>query len=67
MGEKSWYQSKAVWGGIIAMVAGIAGAFGYSIGAEDQAVVVDSIVAGVGAVGGFLAVYGRVKASSKIK
>lgn len=67
MTEKNWYESRAVWGGLIAMAAGIAGAFGYSFGVETQSLIVDSVIAVGGAVGGLVAVYGRVKADSKIK
>jgi len=66
MGKK-WYQSKAVWGGLIAVAAAIAGAFGYAVSPEEQASLVEAIVAIGGGVGGVLAVYGRVKADSYIK
>jgi len=65
--EKKWYQSKAVWGGLIAVAAAIAGAFGYAVSPEEQASLVEAIVAIGGGVGGVLAVYGRVKADSYIK
>jgi len=65
--EKKWYQSKAVWGGLIAVAAAIAGAFGYAVSPEDQSSLVDAIVAIGGGVGGVLAVYGRVKAEAYIK
>ena len=64
--EKKWYQSNAVWGGIIALLAAIAGAFGFSIGAEDQAGLVDAALSVAGAIGGVLAIYGRVKADKYI-
>jgi len=66
MGKK-WYQSKAVWGGLIAVAAAIAGAFGYAVSPEEQASLVEALVAIGGGVGGVLAVYGRVKADSYIK
>jgi hypothetical protein len=47
-------------------VASILAAFGYDIGAADQEAIVGSIVSVVGAVGGLIAVYGRVKANRKI-
>lgn len=64
--EKKWYQSKAVWGGIIALLAAIAGAFGFSVGAEDQSGLVDAALSVAGAIGGVLAIYGRVKAEKYI-
>jgi Na+-transporting NADH:ubiquinone oxidoreductase subunit NqrE len=65
--EKKWYQSKAVWGGLIAVAAAIAGAFGYAISPDDQASIVEAVVAIGGGIGGVLAVYGRVKAEAYIK
>ncbi|ERS12540.1 hypothetical protein Q673_02700 [Marinobacter sp. EN3] len=64
--EKPWWASKTVWGGLVAVIASILAAFGYDIGAADQEAIVGSIVSVVGAVGGLIAVYGRVKASRKI-
>lgn len=64
---KSWYMSKTVWGGLIAVVAGAAGAFGYTIAPDDQAQIVDAVVAAATVVGGLLAVFGRVKASKAVK
>jgi len=65
--NKPWYQSKAVIGGAIAVAAGVAGLFGYAITPEDTAAVTDAIVAVGAAVGGILAVVGRLQATKKIK
>lgn len=62
-----WYKSKGVWGGIIACLAAVAGAFGYIVSPEDQAGLADAAVVVAGAVGGVLAVYGRVKATRVVK
>lgn len=64
--EKKWYTSKGVWGGIVTVLALALTAFGYGIGADDQAALVDYLVSIGGAVGGLLAIYGRVKASKKV-
>jgi hypothetical protein len=65
--SKSWYESKTVWGGLIALIAGVAGIFGIDIGIEDQATIVNSLIAVGSAVGGLLAVYGRFTADKNIK
>ena len=65
--EKKWYQSKAVWGGLIAVAAAIASAFGYAVSPEAQSSLVDAIITLGGGVGGLLAVYGRIKAEAYIK
>ena len=64
---KSWYMSKTVWGGLIAVAAGAAGAFGYTIAPDDQAQIVDAVVVVATVVGGLLSVFGRVKASKAVK
>ena len=67
MDTKSWYASKAVWGGLIAVGAAVAGGFGVVVDADTQSQIADLIVIGVGAVGGLLAIYGRIKAGKSIK
>lgn len=64
---KPWWASKGVWGGLIAVAAGIAGVFGYVVSPEDQAVIVDAIAGLAGICGGALAVYGRILASKQVK
>jgi len=67
MDNKAWYTSKAVWGGLIAIGAAVAGGFGVVIDTDTQGEIADLIVVGVGVVGGLLAIYGRVKAGKPIK
>ena len=67
MDNKSWYTSKAVWGGLIAIGAAVAGGFGVVIDTDTQGQMADLIVVGVGAIGGLLAIYGRIKAEKPIK
>lgn len=64
--SKSWYASKAVWGGVVALLSGLAGVFGYAVSPDDQTQLA-SILAAVGAtVGGAAAIFGRIKASKSI-
>ena len=67
MDEKLWYQSKAVWGGLIAVGAAVASGFGVVVDSGTQGQIADLIIAGVGVIGGLLAIYGRVKAGKTIK
>lgn len=64
MNEKPWYKSKTIWGSIVAVLALIAGAFGYNVGPEAQAEIVTGLI---GVVGGVFAIYGRIKAVDKVK
>ena len=63
---KSLLTSKTFWGGVIALLAGVLGIFGYTLLPEDQAALVDGVAAAAAAVGGVIAIWGRVKASKKI-
>lgn len=74
---KSWLQSKGVWGGIIATVASLGNMIGPMLGFSiDQAAVgeattilgtiADNLVSIIGAVGGILAVIGRIFAKKAI-
>lgn len=63
---KGFFESKAIWGGLIAFGAGVAGLIGYSVSPEDQAQLVELITGGVGVFGALVAIYGRIKASKKI-
>lgn len=63
---KSLFTSKTVWGGIIAVAAGLAGVFGYSVSPADQVQAIDALSGVAAAVGGIVAIFGRVKATKKI-
>jgi len=65
-GSTIWWQSKGVWGGIIAVLAGAATLAGVKLDAtlQDQ---LATLLTGAGEViGGALAWYGRVQASTVI-
>jgi len=62
--NKAWYKSKTIWGSIVAILALVAGAFGYSVGQEAQAEIVSAVI---GVVGGLFAIYGRIKAVESVK
>lgn len=63
---KPWYASKGVVGGIVAVAAGGAALFGYSISPADQASLVELAAGLASAIGGVLAVWGRISATRTI-
>ena len=63
---KSIFSSKTFWGAIIAVGAGILSLFGYHFATEDQSAVIEIGTGIAAAVGGVVAIYGRVVASKKI-
>lgn len=57
MDSKKWYQSKAIWGGVLAAVAALADMF------TNGGLTMQN---GTAFLGGLLAIYGRVVASTAI-
>lgn len=66
MDPKAWYLSRAVWGGVVAILASLLSAFGIDLDEAAQADAVNIGLALTGAVGGALAIYGRLKAKAPI-
>jgi hypothetical protein len=65
-GIKNLLASKTVWGGLAALAAGIVGLFGYSVSPADSAQAIELGTGLASAVGGLVAIVGRVVASKKI-
>jgi hypothetical protein len=63
---KSLIQSKTFWGAVVALVGSGLTLGKYTLSPADAAQAVDLISGVVGAVGGLVAIYGRVVASKKI-
>ena len=63
---KSFFASKTIWGGIIALIASAAAIWGYSITPADQAQIVELITGVGGIIGSVMAIYGRIVATKKI-
>jgi len=63
---KSWWQSRAIWGGVIAAGAGVVGSLGHMVDPEIQGSLVDVCIALGSAAGGVMAIYGRIKATRAI-
>ena len=67
--EKPWYASKGVWGGIIAAAAGVVALFGAPGWVEDllgDEQLPEQLAAVGAAIGGLLAIIGRVMAKSRV-
>jgi len=65
-GTKVWWQSKTVWGSVIALLAGVATLAGVKLDAtlQDQ---LAELLTGIGNIaGGALAWYGRYKATQAL-
>ncbi len=65
-GTKVWWQSKSVWGSIVALAAGFATLAGLELDAALQDQLAELIVGAANVVGGLLAWYGRAKAANEL-
>lgn len=65
--QKPWWKKKAIISGIIALLAAIAGAFGYAVSPEDQAQIVNLVTAITSGIGGLALIYVRNRADDDDK
>jgi hypothetical protein len=63
---KPWYQSKTVWGALIAIAAPLLGRAGLEVGGAEQAEIAEALTTLAGTVGGLLALYGRLTATKGV-
>ena len=63
---KAWYQSRTVWGALIAIAASLAHAAGVEITAGDEGELADLVVSAAGTIGGLLALFGRISARRRL-
>jgi hypothetical protein len=63
---KAWYKSRTVWGALIAISASLAHAAGVEVTTGEEGELADLIVAGLGAVGGLVALIGRISARRRV-
>jgi hypothetical protein len=64
---KPWYYSRTVWGALIAVSAPMLQLMGLPISPQIQPELADGLVTFVGAVGGLVALYGRLFATSQLR
>lgn len=63
---KIWYQSRTVWGALVAILASLANGAGVEMTAGDEGELADLIVAAVGTIGGLVALFGRLSARRRV-
>jgi len=64
--EKAWYQSKTIWGSLVAVAAALAGTVGLSIDGQSQSAISDAILQVIAAAGALISIYGRLTATDII-
>ena len=64
--ETDFVARNDLFQGLVAMIAGVLSLFGYQLGAGDQAEIVQAASGIAAALGGLIAIYGRLVASKRI-
>ena len=64
--EKHWYESKTIWGSLIAVASSLTGTLGLSLDTGSQEEMAEAAVGLVGAMGAIVAIFGRVSATRTI-
>lgn len=64
--NKPWYFSKTIWAGLISAGATLAAMFGLPVDPAGQAALTEAILQGISAVSAIVAIFGRLRASSRI-
>jgi len=64
--SKQWYLSKTVWGALVAILASLLQVSGIDFDAAGQDQLADNLVALSGAIGGLIALYGRMSAEKRL-
>jgi len=63
---KPWHASRTVWAALVTVAAAGLGLAGIPLGEADQSQLVDALLQGIGAIAGLVALYGRLRANSRI-
>lgn len=63
---KPWWQSKTLWGAIVAIVSSALGLAGFELGDMDAEALTGLLTSLGAAIGGIIAIVGRLKAKSRI-
>lgn len=64
--NKPWYLSRTIWASLIAVLSAGGSLIGMPVDDVDQAALAETILQAVAAVGGILAILGRLTATSRI-
>lgn len=63
---KSWWQSRTIWASLVVIAVSVLGLFGIGVGAEQEAIT-ETVYAIVTALAGAVAIWGRLRATAKLK
>lgn len=63
---KPWFLSKTIWSSSVAGIVSLASLLGIAVDSGDQSALTDAILQSIVAVSSLIAVFGRIKASTRI-
>ena len=63
---KPWYLSRTIWASVVTVVAGIGGMFGLPVDRIDDQALVETLLQGITAISGLVAIFGRLAADRRI-
>ena len=64
---KAWYQSRTIWGALIAVFAPLFSIAGFGLPAGLHGELAEGLVTVAGGIGGLIALYGRLSATRSIR
>lgn len=65
--EKKWYESRTVWGGLVALGAALAGLAGLQVPGPAQEALTTAVLDTATAIGALVAIYGRLAADKTLR
>lgn len=63
---KPWWQSKTLWGALVTIGSAALGLAGLDLGDADREALIELLTSLGAAIGGVIAIFGRIKARSRI-
>ncbi|WP_127524416.1 hypothetical protein [Mesorhizobium sp. Z1-4] len=63
---KPWYLSRTIWASVVTVGSAVAAIFGIPVAGLDNAALTETVLQGVTAISGIVAIFGRVGAMSRI-
>lgn len=63
---KPWWQSKTLWGAIVTIGSAVLGLSGLDLGETDREALTGLLTSLGAAIGGMIAIFGRIKAKNRI-
>lgn len=65
--EKPWWQSKTLWGAAVTLLSAVLGLAGLELAEGDRTSLTELLTSFGAAMGGLMALYGRITAKARIR